>query len=104
MLVKVHEQVVTNLKKVAQDMKKFYNKKWEDTVEYKKGDKVWLEATNLPTKCPIKKLNNKCHGLFEVLEKISKSVYRLKLPATWKIYNIFNEVLLTPHCTPSFLS
>ena len=23
---------------------------------------------------------------------------------TWKIYNVFNEVLLTPYCTPSFLS
>ena len=26
-LVKVHEQVVTNLKKAAQDMKKFYDRK-----------------------------------------------------------------------------
>ena len=85
-------------------MKKFYDRKQEGTVEYKKGDKVWLEATNLPTKCPMKKLDNKCHSLFEVLEKIGKSIYRLKLPVTWKIYNIFNEVLLTPHCTPSFPS
>ena len=39
-LVKVHKQVLTNLKKAAQYMKKFYDRKWEDVVEYKKGDKV----------------------------------------------------------------
>ena len=57
-------------------MKKFYDRKQEDIVEYKKGDKVWLEATNLPTKHPMKKLNNKHHGPFEILEKIGKSAYR----------------------------
>ena len=97
------KQIVTNLKKVAQDMKKFYNRKQEDTVEYKKGDKVWLEATNLPTKYPIKKLDNKHHGLFEILKKVGKSVYRLKLSVTWKIHNVFNKVLLIPYYAPSFL-
>ena len=63
-------------------MKKFYDRKQEDAVEYKKGKKVWLEATNLPTKCPIKKLNNKYHGLFQILQKIGKLAYRLKLSAT----------------------
>ena len=95
---------MTNLKKVAQDIKKFYNRKQEDMIEYKKGDKVWLEATNLPTKCSMKKLDNKCHSLFKILKKVSKLAYRLKLPVTWKIHNVFNKVLLTPHYAPSFLS
>ena len=85
-------------------IKKFYDRKQEDVIEYKKGDKVWLEATNLPTKCLMKRLDNKHYGPSEILEKIGKSVYRLKLPTTWRIYNVFNKVLLTPHCTPSFPS
>ena len=91
---------MTNLKKVAQDMKKFYNRKQEDIIEYKKDDKVWLEATNLPTKCPMKKLDNKCHGLFKILEKVGKLAYRLKLPVTWKIHNVFHSDLLTLYVSP----
>ena len=94
---------MTNLKKVAQNIKKFYNKKWENVVKNKKDDKNWLKATNLPTKCLIKKLDNKHYALIEILEKIDKSVYRLKLSAIWKIYNIFNEILLTSHYIPFFL-
>jgi len=30
-------------------MKKFYNKKRNDAREYKAGDKVWLEGTNITT-------------------------------------------------------
>ena len=52
----------------------------------------------------MKRLDNKHYGPSEILEKIGKLVYRLKLSATWRIYNIFNKILLTLYCTPSFPS
>ena len=52
----------------------------------------------------MKKLDNKYLGSFEILEKVGKSVYHLKLPSQWKIHNIFNEVLLSPYHPPQFES
>ena len=62
-------------------MKQFYDRTKEESIQYKKDNKVWLEAINIITKYPIKKLNNKYLELFEILEKIRKLAYRLKLPS-----------------------
>ena len=62
-------------------MKQFYNRLKGESIQYKKGNKVWLEATNVITKYSIKKLNNKCLRPFEILEKVEKSAYYLKLPS-----------------------
>ena len=40
-----------------------------------------LEATNIITKCPIKKLDNKYVEFFKILKKVKKSAYYLKLPS-----------------------
>ena len=60
-------------------MKQFYNQTKEESVQYKKGDKVWLKTTNIITKYPIKKLNNKHLGPFKILEKVGKLTYYFKL-------------------------
>ncbi|SJL12765.1 uncharacterized protein ARMOST_16196 [Armillaria ostoyae] len=83
-------------------MKTQYNKKKKATVEYQIRDKAWLNTTNLHLTCPKKKLNNKHISHFPILEKRCLSAYKLKLPAAWKIYPIFNETLLTPYTPPAF--
>ena len=50
----------------------------------------------------MRKLDDKRYGPFTILEKVGRSAYRLKLPATWKVHNVFNEVLLTPYIELSF--
>ena len=65
----------------TETIKQFYNWTKGESIQYKKGDKVWLEATNITIKRSIKKLDNKCLGLFEILEKVGKSAYHLKLPS-----------------------
>ena len=101
---KVQKEVEASLKMAAETMKQFYNQTKEESIQYKKGDKVWLEATNITIKCPMKKLDNKYLGPFEILEKVGKSVYHLKLPSQWKIHDVFNEVLLSPYHSPQFES
>ena len=61
------------------------------------GDRVWLEAKNLNTNCPTAKLTPRRHGPFVVTAAISHVSYRLKLPVTWKIHNVFHTSLLTPY-------
>jgi hypothetical protein len=75
---------------------------------WKVGDKVWLEATNLHIPYPSRKLAPKRHGPFEIAQVLSPLVYRLHLPPTWKIHDVFHAHLLSSYRQtethgPSFL-
>jgi hypothetical protein len=61
------------------------------------GQKVWLEGTNLKTSHPTKKFAPKCYSPFSITDVISPVVYRLTLPPSWKIHNVFHISLLTPY-------
>jgi len=50
------------------------------------GDKVCLNAKNIRTRRPSRKLDNKRHGPYEVKGKIRTHAYRLDLPNTMKIH------------------
>jgi hypothetical protein len=61
---------------------------------FKVGDHVWLEKTNLPLPYESSKLTPKHYGPFSITQKVSNIAYKLKLPLTWKIYNVFHAGLL----------
>lgn len=63
--------------------------------EFKVGDKVWLSAKNVQTSRPSKKLDHRRLGPFQVLEKISNAAYRIKLPVSMKIHDVFHVGLLS---------
>ena len=62
-------------------------------VPFKKGDQVWLDSRNLKT-INHKKVAPKREGPFEITEVIRPVTYRLKLPAMWKIHDVFHATLL----------
>ena len=78
---KVWEEVEASLKIAVETIKQFYDQTKEESIQYKKSNKVWLETTNVIIKCPIKKLNNKYLRPFKILEKVKKLAYCLKLPS-----------------------
>src|SRR6202040_3656655 len=92
------------MEKAAVAMKKSYDVGKCPGHEYSKGDLVWLDTQNLKMDRPSKKLDNKWAGPFPVEEKVGPAGYCLKLPWAWHIHRVFNEVLLTPYCPPSFPS
>ena len=68
-------------------------RKRDTFVPFKKGQKVWLDSRNLKT-AYHKKIGLKREGPFEIDEVLGPVTYRLKLPASWKIHNVFHAVLL----------
>jgi hypothetical protein len=63
---------------------------------YRPGQLVWLNAKNIKTLRPQKKLDWKNLGPFRILEVISPHAYKLELPASMKIHPVFNVSLLQP--------
>jgi len=62
------------------------------------GSRVFLATKNLRTTRPNKKLSKKYSGPFEILERIRKLVYRLKLPPKMKLLHpVFHVLLLEPY-------
>ncbi|QRW24977.1 Retrotransposable element Tf2 protein [Rhizoctonia solani] len=72
------------------------------TPEYSIGEKVWLDGKNVELRTNSNKLDPKRLGPFEISEKISSHAYRLKLPETLRIHNVFYVGLLSKvHESPS---
>jgi len=62
------------------------------------GTKVWLEGTNLRLPSTVTpKLSPRRYRPFEVVSQISHVAYKIQLPPTWKIHDVFHASLLTPY-------
>src|SRR5204863_5608089 len=78
------------------EMSKFYNYHQKETPVYEVGSKVWLDAQDIKTTRPIKKLDNKWFRPFEVQKMVNPNAYRLKLPCTLQIHPVFPISKLSP--------
>src|SRR5438309_11953812 len=59
------------------------------------GERAWLDAKNIKQKTKSAKMNDRRLGPFEIIEKISDRAYRLKLPNSLKIHDVFYIGLLS---------
>ena len=72
------------------------NRRRGPAPNYAVGDRVYLSARNMKTYRPSKKLDWKHLGPYVIAEKISPQAYRLELPDTMRIHNVFHVNLLRP--------
>lgn len=70
---------------------------------FEKGTKVWLDTRNIHTKRPMKKLDDRRIGPFEVVEEVSTHARRLKLPPRLRfLHPVFHVNLLEPYVENTF--
>jgi hypothetical protein len=69
---------------------------------FKVGDLVMIDARNLKTQRPSKKLDHKKIGPVKILKKIGTRAYRVELPPTIKVHNVFHVSLMEPYRTSKF--
>ena len=65
-------------------------------IIFEKGQQVWLDTRNLKMNYH-KKMAPKREGPFLIDEVLGPVTYRLQLPETWKIHNVFHSTLLKPY-------
>ena len=86
------------LEKAADDMARFYDVHRQAAPVYKVGDKVWLNARNIATTRPTKKLDHKWLGPYTINKVVSRNAYGLTLPSLFgRTHPVFSVVLLRPY-------
>ena len=81
------------LEVAAERMKRYYDRARDEAPQFKEGDKVWLEATNIKLS-GARKLQPRRLGPFAVKRKIGELNYELELPAAMKVHPVFHVSLL----------
>lgn len=91
------EEAKAALVKSKDNMARYYNQRHTPAPEYNPGDRVYLDASNVNTSWPSKKLLHRCLGPFPVEQKVGSSAYHPQLPIAMKcVHLVFNIVKLTP--------
>jgi len=65
----IHQQARQSLEKTREAMGGYYNRKAKQQPDFKIGDMVMLNAENIRTKRPSKKLAPKLYGPCKILEQ-----------------------------------
>jgi len=95
----VHEESRQGLEAAQERMRRYTDPARRSPPAYRIGDLVMLNGRNIKTHRPMKKLDHKNHGPFQVEKIISPLAVCLILPRKWKIHNVFHVSLLEPYRT-----
>ena len=92
----IREALAQRWENVVATQAKYYDKKHKPQ-SYRVGDLVMLSTRNLQQKRPNRKLSHKFIGPFRVQDLVGKQAYRLSLPTTYRIHNVFHVSYLEPY-------
>ncbi|SOV01837.1 uncharacterized protein UDID_18810 [Ustilago sp. UG-2017a] len=96
-LKQLHEYVRGELDKANRRSAEQFDKHHLPSPQFQPGDRVWLSADNIRSLRPTKKLDYRHLGPFSVSKVISSHAYRLQLPPSMKIHNVFHVDRLEPY-------
>jgi hypothetical protein len=90
----VVENCKKELEKSSKRMKKYANQSRIEPASFEPGNLVMLKGKNIKSRRPARKLDHKMYGPFEILDIISPTGVRLRVPKTWKIHPVFHVSLI----------
>ena len=82
------EEAKAALVKSKDDMARYYNQRRTPALDYRPGDKVYLDASDISTTRPSRKLSHRRLGPFTVKRKIGNRAYRLQLPLCYDSFSL----------------
>jgi len=92
----VIKEAKSTIRKVQDNMKRYYDRQRTLASVFIPSDRVFLDASNIWTMCPLQKLSHRRLGPFVVERRIRSMAYCLKLPHQMKqLHPVFNVVKLT---------
>ena len=97
LLHQVHEEIKTMIQIAGENAKRHYDRHVHDAPKYSIGDKVLLRSEHIAATSPSKKLGPKFLGPFPIIQKLSELVFRLKLPQSLRIHDVFHAAVLEPY-------
>ena len=83
-----------NIRKAAEQHAFYANRKRTPAPAFEPGERVWLLRRFIHTDRPSSKLDAKKLGPFLIESRVGQSAYRLTLPETMQIHNVFHVSLL----------
>ena len=95
-LQSIHAELKESLEKAAADSKKFADVHRSEEPDMEVGQMVWLDARNVRSDRPCRKLDWKRLGPFRISRKINRAAYELDLPPHLNIHRVFHVSLLEP--------
>ena len=90
------EEAKAALTKAKDDMARYYDQKRTPTPVFKPGDRVYLDASDIQTTRPSKKLSHLKLGPYAIDRQVNANAYCLKLPKSMRrLHPVFNVVKLS---------
>jgi len=95
----IHQQARQSLERTREAMGQYDDRKAKQQPDFKLGDLVMLNAKNMRTKRPSKKLAPKLYCPFKIVEQRAELAYKLEISDRWKIHLVFHVWLLEAYRT-----
>jgi hypothetical protein len=97
------EELKSNLEIAKQNLQEAQARQTNYANEHRKeksyeiGDRIWLSTKNLKKKGRSEKLLPRFIGPYTIIERINDVAYKIDLPSSLRIHNVFHVSLLKPY-------
>lgn len=100
-LSNLRKETRSALNLAAHKMKSSYDKRHIEQT-FQPGDQVLLNTSHIVSSQPSKRLDHLRYRPFTIIAPMGNCAYRLRLPISWHIHDVFHISKLTPFNKPSF--